>query len=66
MNFNSNEWKELGEEIDRRVAALDKTNRAAKSAEETAHLRGQIAALLTLRRWPDDAALPTTEEIIFA
>lgn len=65
MNFNSSEWKATLEEIDQRVSDLDKINRTAKSAEETAHIRGAIAALLSLRRWPEASASPETQEIVF-
>ena len=65
MNFNSPDWKLTVDEIDQRISRLDITNRAAKSAEETAHLRGQIAALLSLRNWEATSALPTVEELRF-
>ena len=62
VNPQSLEWKAVEVEIDTRVYALDRLNRTAKSEVETAHIRGQIAALLSLRDWPKAAAIPEEPE----
>ena len=65
MNFNSPEWKDVCDEIDRRVALLDKQNRALGPEQFTAHLRGQIAALVSFRNWEEASALPDVQETVF-
>ena len=65
MNFQSREWQEVCSEIDKRIAALDKVNRARKSAEDTAHIRGAIEALLSFQKWPEATAVPDVDEIVF-
>jgi len=51
MNFASNEWKEVCDEIDKRIAVLDKSNRGPLDHDQTCEIRGQIKALSALRQW---------------
>ena len=65
MNFNSPEWHEVCKEIEKRLGALDKMNRAVVPESVTSHTRGQIAALNSLRMWQETSALPEVQEQTF-
>lgn len=52
MNFDSKEWAEVCEQIDQAVEAMKEQLCSQSPETSTAFLRGGIASLRALRRWP--------------
>lgn len=59
-DFASVTWQKLRLHMESRLSMLRRRNDASLSPEETAHIRGQIAALKTLLALEEDPAKPTT------
>jgi hypothetical protein len=51
VNFNSQDWKEVQAEIDKRIAALYARIIGPLDHDETCDVRGQIRALQSLKTW---------------
>jgi hypothetical protein len=59
-DFSSATWVKLRLLFESRLDVLRKRNDANLSTEDTAHIRGQIAALKALLALEEDPAKPTT------
>jgi hypothetical protein len=59
-DFASVTWQKLRLHLESRLSMLRRRNDANLAADETAHIRGQIAALKTLLALEEDPAKPTT------